>query len=57
MGWCAGSVDGCTGVLDGMAIDKGVAAGLGVNVRRPIVTSGDFATRLFPNYFDGQDLL
>jgi len=28
---------------------------LGVNVGRPIVTSGDFATQLFPNY-SGQDL-
>jgi len=27
----------------------------GVNLGHPIVTSGDFATRLFPNYF-GQDL-
>ena len=27
-----------------------------VNLGRPIVTNGDFATRLFPNYF-GQDLL
>ena len=24
---------------------------LGVNFGRPIVTNGDFATRLFPNYF------
>jgi len=28
---------------------------LGVNLERPIETSGDFATPLFPNYF-GQDL-
>ena len=27
-----------------------------MNVRRPNVTNGDFATQLFPNYF-GQDLL
>ena len=29
---------------------------LGVNLGRPIVTNGDLATRLFPNYF-GQELL
>ena len=29
---------------------------LGVNLGRSIVTSGDFATRFFPNYF-GHDLL
>ena len=28
----------------------------GVNLGRPIITNGDFATRLFPNYFE-QDLL
>ena len=28
---------------------------LGVNLGRPIVTNGDFATRFFPNYF-GQHL-
>jgi len=27
----------------------------GVNFGRPIVTNGDFVTRLFPNYFE-QDL-
>jgi len=29
---------------------------LGMNLGRPIGTNGDFATRLFPNYY-GQDLL
>jgi len=29
---------------------------LGVNLGRPIVNNGEFATRLFPNYF-GQDLI
>jgi len=29
---------------------------LGVNLGRPIVINGDFATQMFPNYF-GQDLL
>jgi len=29
---------------------------LGVNLGCPIVTDGDFATQLFPNYFE-QDLL
>jgi len=28
----------------------------GVNLGRPVVTNGDFATRLFRNYFE-QDLL
>ena len=26
--------------------------GLELNLGRPIVTNGDFATRLFPNYFE-----
>jgi len=37
-------------------IVEGEGAVLGVNLGRPIVINGDFATRLFPNYF-GQDLL
>jgi len=39
------------GVLDGVVIVEGERAVLGLNVGRPIVTNGDFATRLFPNYF------
>ena len=40
-------------VLDGngMVIVEGKGAVLGLNSGRPIVTNGDFATRLFPNYF------
>jgi len=44
------------GVLDGVVIIEGERAVLGVNFGHPIVTDGDSATRLFPNYF-GQDLL
>jgi len=40
----------------GVVIVEGEEAVLGVNFGRPIVTNGDFATWLFPNYF-GQDLL
>ena len=39
-----------------VVIIEGEEAVLGVNSGRPIVTNGDFATRLFPDYF-GQDLL
>jgi len=39
-----------------VVIVKGEGAVLGVNLGSPFVTSGDFATKLFPNYF-GQDLL
>jgi len=42
--------------VDGVVIVEGVEAVLGVNLKRPIVTNGDFATRLFPDYF-GQFLL
>ena len=51
-----------TGVSRGMGVlDEGgdrrrEGAVLVVNLGRPVVTNGDFATRLFPNYF-GQDLL
>ena len=43
------------GVLDGGCDCRRERAVLGVNLGRPIVTNGDFATRLFSNYF-GQDL-
>jgi len=35
----------------GVVIVKGEGTVLGLNLGRPIVTNGDFATRLFPNYF------
>jgi len=35
----------------GVVIVEGEGAVLWVNLRRPIVTNGDIATRLFPNYF------
>ena len=38
-------------ILDGVVIVEGEGTVLGVNVGYPIVTSGEFATRLFPNYF------
>ena len=38
------------GVLDGMVIVEEEGAVLGLNLGRPTVTNGDFATRLFPNY-------
>jgi len=38
----------------GVVIVEGEVAFLVVNLGRPIVSNGDFATRLFPNYF-GQD--
>jgi len=41
---------------DGGGDRRREGAVLGVNLGHPIVTNGDFATRLFPNYF-GQDLL
>jgi len=34
-----------------VVIVEGEGAVLGVNLGRPIVTNGDFATRLFSNYF------
>jgi len=43
------------GVLDGVVIIEGEGAGFGLNLGHPILTNGDFAMRLFPNYF-GQDL-
>jgi len=44
------------GILD-VGVDRRRGRGsLGVNLGRAIVTNGDFAARLFPNYF-GQDLL
>jgi len=43
-------------VLDGVVIVEGEGAVLGLNLGRPIATNGNFATRLFPNYF-GQYLL
>ena len=39
----------------GVVIVEGEGAVLWVNLERPIVTSVDYATQLFPNYF-GQDL-
>jgi len=39
----------------GMVIFEGEGAVLGLNLGFPIVTNGDFATQLFPNYF-GQHL-
>jgi len=37
------------GVLDGDGYRRRGRAALGLNLGRPIVTIGDFATRLFPN--------
>jgi len=42
------------GVFDGVVIVEKEGAVLGVNLGRPVVTNGDFATRLFPDYF-GQE--
>jgi len=39
------------GVLDGVIIVEREGAVLGVNFARPIITNGDYATRLFLNYF------
>jgi len=39
------------GVLDGSLGRRGEGAVLGVNLELPIVTNGNFATWLFPNYF------
>jgi len=39
-----------------VVIVEGEGAVFGVNLGHPIVTNGDFATRLFPNYF-GQYML
>jgi len=44
------------GVLNGGGDRRMGRAVLGVNLGCPIVTNGEFTTRLFPNYF-GQDLL
>ena len=53
LGWSVGSVkDGC---IRWVVIVEGEGAVLGVNLGCPIVTEGDFAMQLFPNYF-GQDL-
>jgi len=49
-----GSVDGWV-YKTGVVIVEGGGAVLEVNFGHPIVTNGDFATRVFPNYF-GQDL-
>jgi len=35
----------------GAVIVEEEGAVLGVHLGRPVVTKGDFATRLFPNYF------
>jgi len=43
------------GVLDGGGDRRRARGSFGVNLGRPIVTNGDFATLLFPNYFR-QDL-
>jgi len=43
------------GVLDGVGDRRRGRGNFGVNLRRPMVTSGAFATRLFSNYFE--DLL
>ena len=39
------------GVLDGVIIVEGEGAAFGLILGRPIVTNGEFATRIFPNYF------
>ena len=39
------------GALDEGGNRRGEGAVFGVNLGRPIVTNGDFATWLFPNYF------
>jgi len=39
------------GVLDGCGYRRRKGAVLAVNFGRPIVTNGDLATRLLPNYF------
>jgi len=54
--WVVSWVGRGMGVLHGVVIVEGKGAVLEVNLGRPIVTNGDFATRLFPNYF-GQDFL
>ena len=57
LGWRVRSVEGWVyRLLDGVVIVEGEGAVLGVNLGRPIVTSGDFATRLLAIHF-GQDLL
>jgi len=40
------------GVLDGSGDRRREGAVLGVNLGRPIVTNGAFATQLFSNYFE-----
>ena len=50
LGWWVGSVeDGCIIWVGDRRREWAV---LGVNLGRPIVTNGDFVTRLFPNYFE-----
>ena len=44
------------GVLDEGGDRRRGKGSFGVNLGRPIITSGDFVTLLFPNYF-GQYLL
>jgi len=44
------------GVLDGGGDRQRGRGSFGVNLGHPIIANGDFAMRLFPNYF-GQDLL
>jgi len=39
------------GVLDGGGYHQKGRDSLGLNLGHPIVTDGDVATRLFPNYF------
>jgi len=39
------------GILDGGGYLRREGAVMGLNLGRPIVTNGDFATWLFPNYF------
>ena len=40
------------GVLDGVVIVEGEGSVWGMKLRRPVVTNGAFATRLFSNYFE-----
>jgi len=50
-----GGVSRGMGVLDCGGDRRRERESFGVNLWRPVVTNGNFATRLFPNYF-GQDL-
>jgi len=45
------------GVLDEGGDRRSKRGRCGVNLGRPIVTSGNIATRLFPNYFGLDSLL